>query len=107
MAAEADRALIGSLVSTGDDTAMTIDPEMLCDPSAAATLATTFTEIDVSGDGHKASVTGLGFDSVTVDLKGWVDEPSGPDRDDIMIRLERAGNRWCVADVKTLVAATG
>ncbi|MDH4278045.1 MAG: hypothetical protein OEW83_08175 [Acidimicrobiia bacterium] len=103
VAAEADRALVDSFAPTADDTAVALDPEMLCDPSSAATLTTTFTEIDVDGDNHKSSVTGLGFDTVTVDLKGWIDEPSGPNMDDIIIRLERSGGGWCVADVKTLV----
>lgn len=107
VAAEADRALVGSLAPTDDGSAVVIDPELLCDPSSAASMTTTFTELDLSGDNHKASVTGLGFDAVTVDLKGWVGEPSGPDKDDIAIRLEKVGGQWCVAGVKSLVAETG
>lgn len=102
VAANADRALIGSIMPTGDGTAVTLDPEMLCDPLAAAGLSTTFAELDLHGDSHKASVTGLGFDAVIVDVEGWVDEATGPDRDDIAIRLERTDGDWCVADVTVL-----
>ncbi len=106
VAAEADRALVASLAPAADDTAVALDPDALCDPAAASEMTMTFSEIDLDADNHKASVTGLGFDAVIVDLKGWVDEPSGTNADDIIIRLERSGTGWCVAGVKTRVAGT-
>lgn len=103
VASEANRALLGSFAPTGNGSAVVLAQEALCDPSAAATSTTSFTEIDLGGDNHKSSVSGLGFDTVTVDLEGWVGEPSGSDKDDITIRLKRSDDGWCVADVTTSV----
>ena len=107
VAAEADRALVAALAPTADGAAVVLEPEMLCDPAAAATMITTFAEIDIDGDSHKSSVSGLGFDAVIVDLKGWIGQPSGRDKDDIVIRLERSDGGWCVADINELAAGGG
>lgn len=108
VAAEANRALVDSFTPTGGGSAVVLDSEAFCKPSDAATTATTFNEIDIGGDNHKSSVNGLGFDTVTVDLEGWVDEPSGQDkdrdRDSITFLLERSDGAWCVAEVKSLIA---
>lgn len=104
VAGQADRALVGSLTSTGDGTAVSLDPEMLCDPVTGAALPTVFAEVDLAGESHKASVTGLGFEAVIVDVEGRLDGASGSTPDDISIRLERGGGDWCVADVTVLGA---
>lgn len=106
VAADADRALVGSLAPTVDGAAVSLDPQMLCDPADADSLDTTFSELDLSGDNHKASVSGLGFDTVNVDVKGLVQGSPGP-KNDITIRLERASRGWCVVDVETAITQPG
>ena len=107
VAAEADRALVASLTAVDDGQTIELDPRALCEPTATERLTTGFTDLDLGADNHKASVTGLGFDTVTVDVKGRVDQPSGSDPDDITFRLRRVDDGWCVADVMTLSAGDG
>ncbi len=106
VAAEADRALVGSFTPTGSGSAVALDSKAFCEPNDAATMTTMFTEIDIGGDNHKSSVNGLRFDTVTVDLEGWVGEPSGQDKDNIKILLQRADGGWCVANVEALAESS-
>ena len=108
VATDADRYLLSSLTTAADGAVVTLDPMSFCDPVTAELVTTTFVELNLDGDNHKASVTGLGFDRVTVDLKGWVEEPSttpAASEDDIIIDLQRRSDEWCVTDLRTRVAA--
>ncbi len=110
VAADADEALMASLDSAADGPGMTLDPEALCDQANTESIATEFAVLDLVDEAHKASVTGLGFDTVTVDLKGWVESPAAIDpdtRDDISVRMERINDDWCVADVVSLAGQSG
>jgi len=104
VAAEANQVLIAALAEVDEGPSRALSRDALCDPAAADSFTMTFSQVDLGDKSHKSSISGLGFDAATVDLKGWVDEPSGTIRDDIIVRLKRSGDRWCITNVKTLVA---
>ncbi len=122
VADQADRFLVTALGLVDDGPAMALDPGALCDPASVSTMPIDFAAIDVDGDSHKASVTGIGFDAVRVDMVGRLPGPSAatqddaavPDGtatqgdiavpDDIVFRLERSDGGWCVDEVSTLLA---
>ncbi len=98
VAQEADDVFVAALAPTADGSGVEFEPSLLCDPGDAATMTTTFTRLDLDGDNHKSSVNGLGFDSVTIDLQGQIDEATA-DSDDISIHLRGVAGRWCITDV--------
>ena len=117
VAAEANDALIGALVQD-ESGGFSVDTAFLCRPEDDAKLTTEFADLGVDEQTHKYSVSGIGFSTVVVDLKGWSDRPdqSGSptpagteldERDDIALEVELFDDRWCVFDVRVQTAAGG
>lgn len=96
-----------------------VAPDRLCPDARDEAADLTFDSLDLDDPSRKSSISGLGFDRGVIDVKGWLEEPTGDaepaneggttaaasdpaaqdSRDDITLELRRSDGTWCVDDV--------